>query len=276
MTTPTNGKSRAASPRNGAAAAIRRYWYPCLALARREVRKRYASSVLGVAWTVLQPLILLVIYVFVFGFVLRVWHAEDGGRGFVFFLLSGMLPYLAIADGIQRASLSLHEDRALVERDTFPAEVIPASRVLSATVGEVVGLGLLIVLAIALGRPLSFWILVLPILVALRVVMTCGIAWIVSMLAVFVSDLNEALSLLLTAWLFLTPIFYPEEAVPRVLRWMLLINPLHHVVRAYRSVLLDGRAPVPDAGFVVLWAIGLSAAGVWFFRKALDRGKDFL
>jgi ABC-type polysaccharide/polyol phosphate export permease len=255
---------------------MRRYYYPALALARREVRRRYASSVLGVAWTVLQPLTLLVIYVFVFGYVLRVSHAADDGRGFVFFLLSGMLPYLATADGIQRASLSLREDRALVERETFPAEVIPASRVLSASVGEAVGLGLLIVLAIALGRPLSFWILVLPLLVALRIVITCGIAWIVSILAVFVSDLNEALSLLLTAWLFLTPIFYPEEAVPRVLRWVLVVNPLHHVVRAYRSVLLDGRAPVPEAGFVVLWAIGLSAVGAWFFRKALDRGKDFL
>jgi lipopolysaccharide transport system permease protein len=255
---------------------MRRYWYPSLALARREVRKRYASSVLGVAWTVLQPLILLLIYVFVFGFVLRVSPSADDRRGFVFFLLSGMLPYLAIADGIQRASLSLHEDRALVERDTFPAEVIPASRVLSASVGEAVGLGLLVALMVVLGRPLSFWILVLPFLVVLRVVITCGIAWIVSMLAVFVSDLNEALSLLLTAWLFLTPIFYSEAAVPRVLRWMLVVNPLHHVVRAYRSVLLEGRAPVPDAGFVVLWAVGLSAVGAWFFRKALDRGKDFL
>jgi ABC-type polysaccharide/polyol phosphate export permease len=260
----------------GVVAAIRRYWYPLIALARREVQKRYASSMLGVAWTVFQPLLLIAVYALVFGFVLRPAGSADGGRAFVLFYLSGMLPYLAVADGIQRASASLRDDRALLERDTFPGEVIPASRVVSASVGEVVGLCLVVVLTVAFGRPLSPWVVTLPLLIVLRVVITCGFAWIVSILSVFVTDLAEVLSLLLTVWLFLTPIFYPADAVPHALRWLLVVNPLHHVVSAYRRVLLEGQAPLPEGGWVILWAAGLSAVGIWFFRKALDRGKDFL
>jgi ABC-type polysaccharide/polyol phosphate export permease len=84
------------------------------------------------------------------------------------------------------------------------------------------------------------------------------------------------LSLLLTAWLFLTPIFYHAEAVPPGLRWLLVLNPLHHVVEAYRAVLLDGRAPFPAGVFAIGWVIVVGGVGLWFFRKALDRAKDFI
>jgi ABC-type polysaccharide/polyol phosphate export permease len=91
-----------------------------------------------------------------------------------------------------------------------------------------------------------------------------------------VSDLAEVLSLLLTAWLFLTPIFYTAETVPPGMRWMLFLNPMHHVVVAYRAVLLEGRSPVPEVVFLLGWAVVIGGIGLWFFRKTLDRAKDFL
>src|SRR5206468_296290 len=131
--------------------ALTRYWYPLEALVRRDVKKRYATTMLGVAWTVVQPLILVVIYVVVFVYILRSGRDARGAREFVLNMLAGMLPYLAVADGIQRASGSLREDRALLDRETFPAEVVPASRVVSASVGEAVGLALLVLFAWAIG-----------------------------------------------------------------------------------------------------------------------------
>ena len=257
-------------------AAIHRYWYPLASLSRRELKKRYATTMLGVSWTVLQPLALLAIYVFVFGFVLRSGRAPEDARHFVLYILTGMLPFLAIAEGLQRACTALREDRALLDRADFPAQVVPAARVFSASVGEAVGLALLVVLAPAFGMPLTGWILMLPVLVAMRVMITCGLAWIVSTLALFVSDLAEVLSFMLTAWLFLTPIFYTANDVPEFLRWTTTMNPLHHLVDAYRSVLLKGEAPFPEGAFVVAWAAAIAAAGWWFFRKTLDRGKDLL
>ena len=257
-------------------ATWRRYWYPLAALVRRDVKKRYAASALGAVWVVLQPLILLGLYVMVFAFILRSGRDAQSSRDFVLYLLAGMLPYLALTEGVQRASWALREDRSLLERESFPAEVIPAARVVTASVGEGVGLVLLIGFAVAVGRPLTAWLVLLPVLIALRIAITLGLAWVVSTLAIFVADLSEVLSLILTAWLFLTPIFYEAESVPGVLRGALVLNPLYHLVRAYRLIAIDGRNPGVDALAVLLSAVVFAGAGLWFFRKTLDRGKDLL
>jgi lipopolysaccharide transport system permease protein len=251
-----------------------RYVYPLVALTRRDLQKRYAGSMLGVAWTVVQPLTLIVVYVVVFGVVLR---ADRSGStlAFVLSLLCGMLPYLAISDALQRSIFALKEDRTLLEREAFPASVIPASRVATAAVGEWIGLIVMAVVALA-GGLAGPWLLALPMVMAQRLVVTLTMSWIVSLLAVFVTDLNEMLSLLLTVWLFLTPVFYPPEAVPAALRWTLWINPLHHVAEAYRLILVHGRAPWPPAAWLAGDALVLAVIGWWFFTRAIDRGKDLL
>lgn len=255
---------------------IRHYWYPLRALSHREIRKRYAPSILGAGWTLLQPLALVLIYFFVFGFVLRSGRDAISARDFAFNMLIGLLPYFAIAEGLQRASASLREDRALLDQALFPAEVVPASRVLSASVGEAVGLTILTLAAILTGKPVNGWLLALPLLVALRILITFGIAWIVSTLAMFVTDTAELLAFALTAWLFLTPIFYSADVLPPALQWMTAVNPLHRLVEAYRSVILSGQAPLPDLLALVAWAAALATLGLWFFRKTLERGKDCL
>jgi ABC-type polysaccharide/polyol phosphate export permease len=251
-----------------------RYAYPLVALTRRDLQKRYAGSMLGVAWTILQPLTLILVYVVVFGVVLK---TDRGGStlSFVLSLLCGMLPYLAINDALQRCSFALKEDKTLLERETFPASVIPASRVVTASVGEVVGLAVVVVISMASGLG-GWWLVLLPVLVLLRILLTLALGWMVSLLAVFVSDLNEMLSLLLTVWLFLTPIFYPPEAVPAVLRWTLWVNPLHHVATAYRLVLVQGQAPWPAAAWLTVDVAAFCVVGWWFFSGTIDRGKDLL
>jgi ABC-type polysaccharide/polyol phosphate export permease len=251
-----------------------RYAYPVVALTRRDVKKRYAGSLLGAAWTIVQPLTLILVYAVVFGILLRT-DGGQGARAFVMSLLCGMLPYLAINDALQRCSFALKEDKALLERETFPASVIPTSRVATASIGEVVGLVIVAAISLASGRG-SWWLLALPAIVVLRVALTTALGSIVSLLAVFVTDLNEMLSLLLTVWLFLTPIFYAPEVVPHSLQWTLWVNPLHHVATAYRLVLIEGQPPWP----VGLWLVGdvivAGVAGRWFFTTAIDRGKDLL
>jgi ABC-type polysaccharide/polyol phosphate export permease len=262
----------------GQAAARETSWhhflYPLVALTRRDVQKRYAGSMLGVAWTILQPLTLILVYAVVFGVVLRADRTRSTSS-FVVSLLCGLLPYLAINDGLQRCGFALKEDKMLLERETFPAQVIPAARVLTASVGELVGLAIVAGVVIASSRG-SAWLMVLPVLIGLRMLLTLALAWMVSLMAVFISDLNEMLSLMLTVWLFLTPVFYTADAMPTALRWTLWVNPLHHVATAYRLVLLEGRGP----GLALLWLAGDAAVllifGWWFFSKAIDRGKDLL
>src|SRR5262245_1992898 len=108
----TSGRGTAVrAPLVGPSARLHQYWYPLMALVRRDVKKRYATTVLGVTWTILQPLLLVGIYTVVFGYVFRYGRPVEGARSFVFFLLSGMLPYLAISEAIHRSVASLPEDR---------------------------------------------------------------------------------------------------------------------------------------------------------------------
>ncbi len=271
------GSTHRSADRPGSLSAIARRWYPLRALVLRELNRRFATTALGLGWTVIQPLVLIGVYLLVFGSILGSGSADGARHGFTFFMLSGMLPYLATSDGIQRSATSLREDRTLFDREAFPAEVVPASRVVAAMVTEAIALLLVIAIGALLGNlRLNGWLLFLPVLMLLRVIITCGIAWLVSVLTVFITDLGEALPLLLTAWLFLTPIFYRVDQVPNGLRWLLAINPLHHVVQGYRAVMLEDRAPLPELAWLIGWCVLVGGGGLWFYRAAIHRAKDFI
>lgn len=258
------------------AGAFYRYWYPLLALSRRELRKRYATTVFGALWTVLLPLAMLAIYLTVFGFILRSGRSDGQAWDFAVNMLAGLLPFQAFADGLQRACPALREDRALLERELFPAEVVAASRVLSTSVSEVAGLVLLLLAVSMHGEPPGAVVLLLPLVIALRILLTVGIGWIVSILSVFIADVAEVLGFVLTAWLFLTPIFYSPDALPAALSWTLAVNPLHHLVASYRALMLHGAVDWSSAALLLAWALSMAMAGLWLHRKTIDRAKDFL
>jgi ABC-type polysaccharide/polyol phosphate export permease len=263
--------------RDSAAIVAHLYGYPLLALVRRDLKTRYAQTIVGFGWTVLQPLILLLLYTFVFSVILQVKFRAGGNTGeFALYLTSAMFPFLALSEGVQRASTSLSENRSLLDKVLFPAEVLPAVSVVSATISEIIGLTLLIGLTVLMDVRLSGWIVLLPLLVLLRVVFTMGLAWLVSVLNVFFTDIGQSLGILFTAWMFLTPIFYPVELVPDGLTWALQINPLYHLVSAYRAVLLEAQSPLPMLPYVLMWCAAVSVLGLVFFRKTVERAKDFL
>jgi ABC-type polysaccharide/polyol phosphate export permease len=225
---------------------------------------------LGAAWTVLQPLMLLGVYSLVFGFI------STTGRVSVPYLLTGILPYLAISEAIGRAISALREDRALLDSEAFPAEILPVAKVVAASIPEVVGLVLLLAAMPLLDLPMTGWILTLPFIMVLRMILACGIVWIVSTLVIFVNDLTEVIQLLLTSWLFLTPIFYTFDNAPALLQRALILNPLYHVMQAYRQIIIEGRAPLSEGLLALASATLVAAVGLWFFRKTIDRTKDFL
>lgn len=259
-----------------AAREIHRYWYPLLALSRREIRKRYAKTMFGSLWAVLFPLAMLAIYLIVFGFILRAGQTQAQTWSFALNMLAGLLPFQAFADGLHRACMSLREDRSLLEREQFPGEVLAAARVLSASVAEVVGMVLLSLVAAFHSGHAGWLILVLPAVILLRVLFTVGLAWILSILSVFVADIAEVLAFVTTAWLFLTPIMYSPAALPDALAWTLVFNPLYHLVEMYRGVILHGHVDFALSLIVAISAFTSAAVGFWFFRKSIERAKDFL
>ena len=238
-------------------------------MVRRDVLGRYRGSFGGAFWTVLNPLILMLTYFFVFGVVLQARFPNDPSRsGFALYFLAGMLPWLAISEAAGRAPTVMLEHRNFVKKLVFPVETLPVNLVTAGLVSEVFGVVLFLLgcyLARGYVRGSIVW---LPVLVIPQILLTAGICWFLAALGVFVRDLTQINGFLLTLWFFLTPICYPETSLPGPAIRILSKNPMFVLVRGYRDVLMEGRAPA----FHSLWklcviSLVIFVAGhAWFYK----------
>jgi lipopolysaccharide transport system permease protein len=245
---------------------------------RRDLRGRYVNSVLGLAWAVIQPLSLLVLYTFVFSVVLGIRLGRDTSTaGFAFYLFCGMLPWLAFAEGLSRSASVVIDHAHLIKKVVFPSEILPAYVVASALVSELIGLAVFVLAVSVFYEPPGWTLLALPLVMAGQVLLTLGLGWLLASLNVFLRDVGQGLGLGLTLWMLLTPIFYPADMVPARLRWALRWNPLYYVVEGYRDVLLDHRLPAPGH-LVALGTIAVAAfvGGSWFFRRSKNAFIDVI
>jgi len=244
----------------------------------RDIRARYVNSVLGVWWAVIQPLVLLTLYTFIFSRVMNARFGTAGGEGdYALYLFCGLLPWLAFSDGVTRSASVLLEQTPLIKKVVFPSEILPVHVVLSALVVEFIGLVVLIAGAVVLGRPPGWTLIALPVVVVLQFLFTAGVAWLLATFTVFVPDVRPAVNLGLTLWMFLTPIVYPATMVPEQFRWLLSLNPMSYVVEAYRAAVLDHRLPPFDqlAVFAVIAAV-VFVSGHWVFNRSKQAFADFL
>jgi ABC-type polysaccharide/polyol phosphate export permease len=248
------------------------------AFVRRDIRARYVTSVMGVWWAVVQPLALLALYTFVFSYVLGLRFGGTASEaGFAVYLFCGMLPWLAFAEGVSRSATVILDQASLIKKVVFPSEILPAYVVTSALVTELVALAVFAAGVSLVDRRLGWPLLLLPLVVALQFIFTMGLAWALSSLNVFLRDVGQVLGLVMTCWMFLTPVFYPAELVPARARWLLELNPMYHVVQAYRDVVLE-RQPPGWASLAALTAIALGTfvLGHWLFRRSKHAFVDVL
>lgn len=239
-------------------------------LARRDVHARHRQSWLGLAWLVLTPLLMLGVYTLVFRHVmqLRWMGADEGNLAFALRIYAGLAVFGFFAECVNRAPGLVLEQPHLVKKVVFPLELLPWVSALSASVGLVVS-ALLLLLASALDRgavPVTAWALPLVWLPLLPLVL--GLGWLLAGLGTYVRDVGQLLGMVLSALMFLSPIFYPVEALPEAVRGWLLLNPLAWVITGTRDVLLAGRWPDwPALALVMAASLVLAALGAAFFRK---------
>jgi lipopolysaccharide transport system permease protein len=241
-------------------------------LVRREVLARYRGSVFGVLWSFLTPLLLLAIYTFVFGVVFQArWPGlrTEGGLGeFALVLFCGLIVLNLFAECVSRAPGLVVGSPTYVKRVVFPLEVLPVVTLGSALVTAGASLAVLLAVRVAVEGALPWTVLLAPLVLAPVLLLTLGAAWFLASLGVFVRDVNYLVLLLVQVLVFVTPIFYPLEAVPEGLRPVLALNPLHPVVDDLRRVVLWGR--LPDWPRLALsFAVGGAATMLghaWFMR----------
>jgi lipopolysaccharide transport system permease protein len=239
------------------------------AMVRHDILGRYRGSFGGIFWAVINPLLLMLTYFFVFGVVLETRFGTDPSRSaFALYFLAGMLPWLAFSEAAGRSAQVMVEHRNFVKKLVFAVETLPVNLVVSGLVSEcfLILLFGVFLLAARGGLPLSLvW---LPLVVVPQILFTAGVSWFVAALGVFVRDLAQVIGLLLTLWFFLTPICYPESSLPPQFAPLFAKNPIYVLVRSYRAILLEGRPP----DFGGLWKLWLVAAAVfvlghaWFYK----------
>ena len=245
---------------------------------QREIRTRYGSSALGLAWPLIRPLSLLALYTFVFSTVMKVRVGENGSTtDFAFWLFCGLVPWLAFADGITRATTAIHDQSSLVKRIRFPSEILPLHQVLVALAIESLGLVILLGALLIVGRVPGWPLLTLTAVFVPQFLFTTGLAWVLATLSVLLSDTRQLVTFALMFWMYATPIFYPLSMVPERLQWLFWLNPMTYVVEAYRGAILYDRAPALG-GFAAFCAVSLAVfiAGYWVFQRSKYEFADLL
>jgi lipopolysaccharide transport system permease protein len=246
-----------------------------IATTRIELRKRYAGSALGALWLLIHPVLLLAVYLFVFLVVFRVRFPGYSEMGYVLYVFAGLVPYLGLSEAVAAGSLSIKQNVHLVKNVMLPIELVPARAVATGLVSQLVGLGVVVVLATVNGE-LSPRIIALPLVLALQFLLVLGVVLVIAAAAVFVQDIAYFVNLALLLLLFISPIGFKPEMLPSEWHVLIWANPLHYLVDAFRFVLLDSHAADPRAlaGFVLL-SLGAFAAGSALFLRLKDALVDY-
>ncbi len=241
-------------------------------LVQRDFQSRYAGSLLGFLWPFLLPLWQLLLFSFVFATVLKIPLTGERTDSFALFLFCGLLPWMAINEGIARSATAITDNANLVKNVNFQPEILVASIVLAALLQEAVALTVLLVILVVLGKLSLGSLPILAVALPLQVSLTLGLGMLLCCVHTLFRDTIQLLSVLMMGWFYLTPVVYPRSLVPPRFQEWLQWNPLTTLVGLYRRALLGGDGgSLQGVVQLAIVALGLLLAGGWLFRR-LKRG----
>ena len=265
-------------------------------MVRRDLSARYVGSSMGFFWSVIFPLLNLVIYMFVFSFVLNTrWDPGQSKEETALLMLAGILVWQAFAETLSRSTNTLVENQNLIQKVVFPSEILPIYLAISALANMLIGVAIALVgvafyawispIVPEAGAPaplrdlgFSYTLIALPLLFAVQLVFTTGLGFLFSALNLFVRDVYHVMGVALTVGMFMTPIFYPASLVHKAgLGLVLKMNPMYWLIDSYRRVLIYGLWPHPPvvAAFAIV-ALLLFFLGATFFLRQKPRFPDLL
>lgn len=219
---------------------------------------RYRSSVLGIAWSVIVPIVMLAVYTFVFSGVFRMrWAASDDSKAhFAVVLFCGLLVFNFYSECMTRAPSLVTSHRSYVKKVVFPLEILPWISALKALFNTTISAIILVIFYLFTSGLPSWSVLMAPIVLAPFVLTIIGVSLFLSSLGVYVRDIQQIIGVVVTMSMFMSPIFYPLEAVPPAYRQFLQLSPLAIAIQQARNLLFTGTLPS-----LAMWA--LAVAGSW-------------
>lgn len=255
---------------------------PALQLAlhfiRRDIRNRYLGSFSGGLWSLLQPLIQLAVYGFVFVYVFKARVPGADAPGYVPFLALALWPWVAFSESITRATTAIQDNAALIGKIALPREVLVFAAVAASFLIHVAGFCAIVLALRLFGVPVDLLGVPLALCGFVQLFMLAlGCAFLCAAFQVFVRDLAPALPQLLMLWMFASPVFYAREQLPERYQGWLDFNPFTHYAEFFRAVLLHaGEISVTAQALSLLVALGALLLGFAAFRRLAPHFEDFL
>ncbi|NTV94168.1 MAG: ABC transporter permease [Thiobacillus sp.] len=262
---------------------VRSFWRNrrlILLMARREVVGRYRGSLLGITWSLFNPLLMLLIYTFVFSMVFKArWGMgeNENQAGFAVVLFAGMIVHGLFAECVNRAPQLIVGNSSYVKKVVFPLETLPWVAMGSALFHSTVSLLILLAVQLVVSGWIPLTALLLPLIALPLIVTTMGFAWFLAATGVFVRDIGHITGFFTSVLLFASPVFYPVSALPERFQTIMLLNPLTFIIEQTRLVLIWGKLPSwSGLGLYSLASIAFAWGGFWWFQKTRRSFADVL
>jgi len=239
-------------------------------LSKRGIQSRYRGSVLGMFWSLLTPLLMLLVYSFVFSVVFKAkWNhpgAEDANFGVILF--SGMIIHALFSEPMVLSSTSITGNTQYVKKVVFPLEIMAWSTTIVASFQALISFFILIVFMLLSGMSIHPTLLLFPVVVAPLILFSIGLGWILSSLTVFIRDIAQLVGIVSTIALFISPVFYPVERLPLPWQTIIYLNPISYIVDQMRRIAIYGEMPDwAGLGFYTLISLLVAWAGLNIFQR---------
>ena len=248
-------------------------------MTRREVVGRYRGSVMGLAWSFFNPILMLVVYTFVFSVVFKAkWGVGDESRtNFAIMLFVGMIVYGLFAEIVNRAPGLILSNVNYVKKVVFPLEILPIICMGAALFHALISLGVLLAAILLINGTLAWTAIFFPLVILPLLVTTLGVAWFLASVGVFVRDVGQTIGIFTTVLMFVSPVFYPISALPEKFHIWLMLNPLTFMIEQSRAVMIFGKLPDwTGLGIYAGISLLIAWAGYWWFQKTRKGFADVL
>ena len=245
------------------------YQYRALlwSLTLRELKARYRGSVLGFFWTFLNPTMLMLVYALVFSV-----YMKNNIPNYTYFMFVGLLPWIWFSNSLSAGSSTISDRRDLLTKVRFPAQVLPATVVLTTLSNFLLSIPLMVILGAAFGVYPTVHAIVFPLIVAVQLVFTLALTYVISALNVFFRDLQHIVGNLITFWFFLTPVLYASTTIPERYRELVVwLNPMAILVTSYQAIFYDQTWPDPrPLSALLVFALTL----FWVASEVFERRRE--
>ena len=249
-------------------------------MTKREILGRYKGSIMGLAWSFFNPVLMLAVYTFFFSVVFKSrWGtaADSSKASFAIILFVGMLVHNLFSEVVNRAPTLILSNINYVKKVVFPLETLSFITILSALFHSVIGLFVLLLIQLAISQNLPWTVIFFPLILLPLVLASLGFAWFLSALGVYARDVGQVTGVFTAVLMFLSPVFYPVSALQPDYQIYLKLNPLTFIIEEGRNSLIYGIPPSWTGWCVAMFAGGLAAwIGFWCFQKTRKGFADVL